>query len=238
MHRRWRGLLRLADVDRTAVATVAGRRQVLLHPRARAAIDVDFALDRFQLHTMLLLAVVDITLLGVPLEFDNIFELHLARLAVVEYDHHLPVLMLLLQRLLLMDEQMLFQVRILRVGLRAQGAGVWPDAEMYHFVFLQIGTLRESLITAFAFEWFFSGMEHLMLHHIGLLGKCFVTGWTFVRFDSAVEHLMFDHVCLLGKGFIANRTFVRFYSGVKHLVFDHVGLLGECLATGATFVRF
>lgn len=85
---------------------------MLRHARARAAIDVDFALDVdvLQLERVATVggAVVQlVALLGVPLKLEDVLELHLARLAVVEDDHDLPVLLLLLQRLLLVHQQVL-----------------------------------------------------------------------------------------------------------------------------------
>lgn len=73
------------------------------------------------------------------------------------YLHHdLPVLLLLLERLLLVHQQVLLEVRILRVRLGAQRTGVGADAEVHHLVLLQVGPLRERLITALALERFFA----------------------------------------------------------------------------------
>lgn len=115
---------------------------VLGDSRIGATINVNFALyvDVFQFHGVI--AIVELVALpGVPFKFDNVLKLHLAGLAVVEDHHDLSILLLLLERLLLVHQQMLLQIRILRVRLGAQWTGVRTNSEVYHLVLLEIGTL-------------------------------------------------------------------------------------------------
>lgn len=115
---------------------------MLGNSRIGATINVDFALnvDVFQLHAMITIVEL-VALLGVPFEFENVLKLHLAGLAVVKDHHDLSILLLLLERLLLVHQQMLLQIRILRVRLGAQGTCVRTNSEVHHLVLFEIGTL-------------------------------------------------------------------------------------------------
>lgn len=178
---------------------------MLGNSRIRAAIHIDFALyvDLFQLKAMVPIVQL-VALLGVPFKFEDILELHFAGLTIVQNHHDLAILLLLLHGLLLVDQQMFLQIRILRVRLGAQWTCVRTNSEMHHLMLLKIGTLRECFITALAFEWFFTSVQHLVLDHVSLLGKSLVTSGTFVWFNSAVQHLMLDHIGLLCECFVAH----------------------------------